>query len=206
VTVGQRFARFATDVVVRRPALWRLFRGTVRRQFDRLAPSWDAMRSAGHLESLTAALDAVPRAPRKVLDVGTGTGTAARAIARRWPNAEVVGVDVADRMVSEARRLLPPELDGRVRFERADASALPFPDESFDLVTLANMIPFFAEIDRVLAPGGHVAFAWSVGPQTPIYVPPERLRAGLEPRGFGEFREVDAAPGTAVLARKADAG
>ena len=200
--IGRRFARVATDAVVRRPALWRFFRGPMRRQFDKLAPSWDAMRSSGHLESLDAALDAVSVEPRRVLDIGTGTGTAARAIAARWPGAEVVGVDVAEAMVAESRRLLPDDLAGRVRFELADASALPFPDGSFDLVSLANMIPFFDEIDRLLAPGGHVAFAWSVGPQTPIYVPPERLRAELGQRGFGDFRELAAGPGTAFLARK----
>lgn len=205
MNVGQRLARLATDVVVRRPGLWRLFRGTIRRQFDKLAPQWDAIRSAGHNESLQAALEAVPTTPRRVLDVGTGTGTAARAIAARWPEAEVTGVDVSEQMVAEARRLLPPELTGRVRFEHADASALPFPNDSFELVTLANMIPFFGEIARVLAPGGTVAFAWSVGPQTPIYVPSERLRAELERRGFADFRELEADPGTAFLARKAEA-
>jgi SAM-dependent methyltransferase len=203
MSVGQRFARLATDVVVRRPTLWRLFREPMRRQFDRMAPQWDAMRSGGHLESLEAALAAIPTAPRSVLDVGTGTGTAARAIAARWPDAEVVGVDVADGMISEARRLLPAELEGRVRFEHADAAALPFPDASFDLVTLANMIPFFDEIDRVLMPGGQVLFAWSVGAQTPIYVPSERLRSELARRGFAGFRELTAEPGTAFLARKA---
>ena len=206
MNLGQRFARLATDSVVRRPALWRVFRGPVRRQFEKLAPSWNAMRSAGHLESLEAALDAVPGAPQRVLDVGTGTGTAARAIALRWPEANVIGVDIADGMVAEARRLLPSELADRVRFETADAAALPFPDGAFDLVTLANVIPFFDEIDRVLAPGGHVAFAWSVGPDTPIYVPSERLRTELKTRGFGEFRELSAGPGTAFLARKEEAG
>jgi malonyl-CoA O-methyltransferase len=205
VNAGQRLARLVTDVVVRRPALWRLFRGSIRRQFDKLAPEWDAIRSAGHNESLQAALDAVPAVPRRVLDVGTGTGTAARAIASRWPDAEVNGVDVSERMVAEARRLLPPELAGRVRFEHADASALPFLDGSFDLVTLANMIPFFDELERVLAPGGHVVFAWSVGPETPIYVAPERLRSELQRRGFSEFRVLEAEPGTAVLARKTEA-
>jgi SAM-dependent methyltransferase len=204
VNVGQRLARLATDVVVRRPSLWRLFRGSIRRQFDKLAPDWDAMRSGGHVESLEAALDAVPGAPRRVLDAGTGTGTAARAIAARWPDAEVVGIDVAERMVEEARRLNPSELEGRVRFERADASSLPFQDASFDLVTLANMIPFFDEIDRVLAPGGHVVFAWSVGAETPIYVASERLREELQRRGFGQFQELVARPGTAFLARKAE--
>jgi SAM-dependent methyltransferase len=202
---GQRFARLATDVVVRRPGLWRLFRGSLRRQFDKLAPVWDAMRSAGHLESLEAALDALPEAPRSVLDIGTGTGTAARAIAARSPGAEVVGIDASEPMVDEARRLLPAELEGRVRFERADASALPFPEDSFDLVMLANMIPFFDEIDRVLAPGGTVAFVWSVGAETPIFVASERLRDELERRGFGDFRELEAGPGTAFLARKTEA-
>jgi malonyl-CoA O-methyltransferase len=205
VNLGQRFARAATDAVVRRPALWRLFRGSIRRQFDKVAPQWDAMRTAGHNESLHAALDAVPAPPRRVLDLGTGTGTAARAIAARWPDAEVTGVDVSERMLAEARRLLPPEPAGRVRFQHADASSLPFADGSFDLVTLSNMIPFFDEIARVLAPGGSVAFAWSVGPDTPIYVPSDRLRAELGRRGFGEFHELTAGPGTALLARKANA-
>jgi SAM-dependent methyltransferase len=206
VNVGQRFARLATDAVVRRPALWRLFRGSIRRQFDKLAPAWDAIRSGGHLESLKAALDAVPGTPRRVLDAGTGTGTAAREIAARWPDAEVVGIDMAERMVEEARRLNPSELEGRVRFERADASSLPFQDGSFDLVTLANMIPFFDEIDRVLAPGGHVVFAWSVGAETPIYVASERLREELQRRGFDQFQELEARPGTAFLARKTERG
>jgi SAM-dependent methyltransferase len=202
MNVGQRFARLATDVVVRRPGLWRVFRGSIQRQFDKLAPVWDAMRSAGHRESLEAALEVLPEAPRRVLDIGTGTGTAARAIAARLPAAGVVGIDVSERMVDEARRLLPTELAGRVRFERADASSLPFRDGSFDLVMLSNMIPFFDEIDRVLAPGGHVVFAWSVGAETPIYVASDRLREELQRRGFGEFQEVEAGPGTAFLARK----
>jgi SAM-dependent methyltransferase len=206
VNFGQRFARLATDAVVRQPRLWTLFRGPIRRTFDKLAPDWDAMRSAGNQESLKAALDALPDPPRRVLDVGTGTGTAARAIAVRWPSAEVVGVDVAEAMVAEARRLLPDDLARRIRFELADASALPFPDGSFDLVVLANMIPFFDEIDRLLSSGGTVAFIWSVGDETPNYVPPERLRAELANRGFVDFRELDAAPGTAFLARKAEHG
>jgi ubiquinone/menaquinone biosynthesis C-methylase UbiE len=174
--------------------------------FDKIAPSWDAMRSAGNQESLTGALEAIPETPARVLDIGTGTGTAARAIATRWPEADVVGVDVAEQMIAEALRLTPPELAGRLRFESADASALPFGAASFDLVMLSNMIPFFDEIERVLAPGGHVAFVWSVGADTPIYVPPERLRGELERRGFGEFQELEAPPGTAFLARKAGPG
>jgi ubiquinone/menaquinone biosynthesis C-methylase UbiE len=202
VTLGQRFARIATQVVVRRPMLWRLFRRPLTRQFDRLATVWDGIRSPGHLASFEAALELVPEPPRRALDLGTGTGDGALAIARRWPSTEVVGVDIAEAMVERAREKTPPELDARVRFERADAAALPYPDGAFDLVALANMIPFFDELARVVAPGGRVLFAYSLGPETPIYVPPEVLRDELAARGFGSFAELARGPGTALLGEK----
>jgi SAM-dependent methyltransferase len=202
VTLGRRFARLATDAVVRRPGLWRLFRGPLRRQFDRLAPRWDAIRAEGHLESFERALEQVERPPRRALDLGTGTGDAAFAIARRFPEAEVVGIDISRAMVEGARRKTPPDLADRVRFEVGDASALPFEHGAFDLVSLANMIPFFDELARIVAPGGYVLFTFSGGSGTPIYVPPERLRAELGRRGFAHFAEVAAGRGTAFLARK----
>jgi ubiquinone/menaquinone biosynthesis C-methylase UbiE len=88
------------------------------------------------------------------------------------------------------------------RFEQADASALPYADRSFNLVAHANMIPFFDEVARVLAPGGQALFAFSSGSETPIYVPSERLRAELVRRGFTEFADFTVARGTALLARK----
>jgi len=192
----------ATNAVVRSPRLWRFFRPLVRKQFDAIAGSWDAMRDPTHLEPYEAALAAVDPAPARALDLGTGTGEGAFAIARRFPRTEVVGVDLADAMVAEARRKTPPELAGRVRFENGDASALAFPGASFDLVAHANMIPFFDELDRVLAPGGQAVFAFSLGPGTPIYATPERLKEQLGRRGFTDFAEFDAGKGTALLARK----
>jgi len=199
VTLGQRFARFATDVVVRRPTLWRLFRRPLSRQFDRLAPRWDSMRGPDTLAPLEAALDRLPAPPRRVLDVGTGTGAAARHVAARFPEAEIVGVDVADRMIEEARRLTEST---RISYLHGDSERLPFDAGSFDLVTLNNMIPFFDELARVVSHDGHVAVAFSAGDQTPIYVPPERVRSELERRGFAEFAELSAGRGTALLARK----
>jgi ubiquinone/menaquinone biosynthesis C-methylase UbiE len=200
--LGRKFARVATDAVVRRPGTWRLFRGLMRRQFDRLAPVWDEMLSPDGMASFEAALAALPTSPERVLDVGTGTGRAALVIARRYDGAKVVGVDMAEEMLSHARRKVPPELNGRVSFEVGDAARLPFADGSFDLVTHANMIPFFDEVARVLRPGGHAIFAFSSGPDTPIYVEPERLRRELENRGFEEIREVAGGAGTAMVARK----
>jgi len=144
-----------------------------------------------------------PDAAYRVLDLGTGTGKGARLVAARFPAATVVGVDLAPAMVEQARAHLPPELAGRVRFEVGDASALPFADGSFDVVCLLNMIPFFAELARLTAPGGTVVFAFSSGPGTPIYVAPQTLRARLAPLGFGGFEELAAGEGTALLARKA---
>ena len=66
----------------------------------------------------------------------------------------------------------------------ADAARLPYADGFFDLVAHANMIQFFDEVERVLAPGGHVLFAFSGGAETPIYVPFDRLRGELSRRGF----------------------
>ena len=200
--LGRKFARFTTNQVVRRPRLWPLFRRLTRAQFNRIAPAWDERRSDDAFAPLAAALDSLAAEPARVLDLGTGTGRAAFLLARRYPGAEVVGADLAADMVAEAKRLTPPEVAGRVRFEVADAEKLPYADGSFDLVSLANMIPFFDELARVTAPGGAVVFSFSGGPQTPIYVPPEVLRSELEKRGFSDFAEFAAGPGTAAVARK----
>jgi ubiquinone/menaquinone biosynthesis C-methylase UbiE len=194
----------STNAVLRSPRLWRFFRPLVRKQFDAIAGDWDTMRDPIHLAPYEAGLAAVDPAPARALDLGTGTGQGAFAIARRFRDARVVGVDLADAMVAEARRKTPAELAERVRFEKGDASALPFPDASFELVAHANMIPFFDELARVLAPGGQAVFAFSLGPGTPIYVPLERIKRELASRGFTEFAEFAAGKGTALLARNGD--
>jgi ubiquinone/menaquinone biosynthesis C-methylase UbiE len=200
--IGRRFARLATNAAVRSPLAWKVFRPFVRRQFDALAPVWDSMRMEDTFAPYDAAVGGVEPDPARILDVGTGTGAGALRLAQRFPKAQVVGVDLADAMLEQARRNTPDELRDRVTFERADASALPFGDGSFELAAHANMIPFFDEVARVVAPGGHALFAFSSGAQTPIYVPSQRMREELARRGFTEFAEFSAGRGIALLARK----
>ena len=199
VAAGRRFARVATRSLVAEPRLWPVFRRLLRFQFDALAPSWEGRRGPESLQALAAALDRLERAPDRILDLGTGTGLAARFLAERFPEASIVGADLSPAMLEEARRLTP---GGRISYELADGSDLPYPPGSFDLVVLLNMIPFFDELARVTAAGGAVVFASSSGGDTPIYVPTETLRRELERRGFTRFEDVAAGAGTAVLARR----
>ena len=94
--------------------------------------------------------------PRCIIDVGCGTGRLLRAASVRWPEAQLLGVDPAERMVSEAKRLNP-----NVTFKLASAESLPFPDQTADLVLTslsfhhwANQTKGLQEIARVLRPGG----------------------------------------------------
>ena len=198
---GQRFARFVTDAVVRRPRAWRLFRGPLRKMFDGLAPTWETRIGPHHFWALDLALEDVPL-PRRVLDLGTGTGVVALALAERYPEADVVGIDLSPGMIEEARTKVPPELERRLRFEVGDASALECPDGDFDLVVLSNMIPFADELARVVEPGGTLVLSFSRGAETPIYVAPDVLRRELGSRGFTEFAEFSAEPAAAFRAKR----
>lgn len=183
---------------MRFPFLWPLLRGRMTKLFDDVAPHWDAMTSPERLVAFQAALEHVPGDPRSILDLGTGTGDGAIALAARWPDAEVVGVDVSREMLEEARRKAP-----ELRFEVGDGRRLDVPDGAFDLVAMNNVIPFADELARVVRPGGHVLLAFSRGDETPIYVPPGLLRDKLGRAGFEVTAEISAGPGTAMVARRA---
>jgi ubiquinone/menaquinone biosynthesis C-methylase UbiE len=196
-----------TRLVARFPATWPLLRGPTRRFFDRIAPNWDARTAhPQRLAPLEEAVDGVDGQPVRVLDLGTGTGNAATWLAERFPDAEVIGVDIADRMIATARAKLPTELRRRVEFDVADASALPFADGEFDLVVQVSAPAFFAETARVLAPGGHLIVVSSRGTGTPFHTPVELLRRGFEREGLTWLAQGAAGPGTYYLLRKPGAG
>jgi ubiquinone/menaquinone biosynthesis C-methylase UbiE len=186
--------RAVNDLVARAPWLWPLLRGPVRRFFSERAAGWDDRTGAGgveHLEPLAAAALHVSPAPERILDVGCGTGAGTLFLAREFPQARVRGVDLSEEMIHAAVAKVGLDPEGRIAFKVADASSLPYPDESFDLVTMLNMPPFFAEIARVLRSGGQVIVASSWGPETPFYTRPSLLRwkflqYGVEPVEIGE--------------------
>jgi ubiquinone/menaquinone biosynthesis C-methylase UbiE len=197
VTASQRLIRLITNLVVRWPRLWPIFRPIVRRLFDRIAPMWEGIRQEDTLAPYEAALDRVAGPVERAADLGTGTGAGARVLRQRYPAAEIVGTDVSPAMLAEARKHAP-----EISFLEADAAQLPFDDGSFDLIAHSNMIPFLDEVRRVLRPGGWTVFAFSSGPDTPIWVEPATLRRELERRGFSDFAEIAAGRGKAVVARR----
>ena len=97
------------------------------------------------------------------LDVGCGTGAFSELIAKRCAPKSITGIDPSAAQVDYARKLLPGHA-----FEVADSMALPLADGQFDVVASALVIHFipdrqkaFAEMKRVLAPGGLVGgYTW----------------------------------------------
>jgi malonyl-CoA O-methyltransferase len=152
--------------------IFALDRRAVARAFDRASSSYDAaaMLQDRVREELLSRLDELKVRPLNILDLGAGTGLGSRALKRRHPNATVVAADIAPGMLERARG----QSRWLRRFERvrADAYALPFVAGAFDLVFSNLMLQWcddldavFAEIGRVLKPGGLLLFS-TFGPGT----------------------------------------
>jgi SAM-dependent methyltransferase len=196
--------RALNEAVVRAPWLWPVLRAPMRRFFDDAAPEWDARTGAGepeHLTALAAALLHVRPHPERALDVGTGTGEAALLIAREFPRASVRGVDLSEAMIGRAKAKVGLDPEGRIAFSVGDAAALPWGDDSFDLVAQLNMPPFFGEIARVVRPHGQVIVAASWGAATPFYTAPAALERGFARHGITQVAAGDAGPGSFWVGR-----
>jgi len=83
-----------------------------------------------------------------VLEIGCGTGIVSLAIA---PHAgEVIGVDLSPSMIAQAEKKTHQAAFQNLSFQEADAYALPFEDESFDMVLLTNLLHVVAEPETVI--------------------------------------------------------
>lgn len=181
------------------PWLWPVINTPVMRFFDKAAGNWDSRTGAGsveHLAPLAAAVLAIEREPERILDVGCGTGAATLFLAREFPRARVRGVDISAAMINRASAKIGLDPEARVAFRQGDASKLPWPDESFDLVTLVNMPLFFAEIDRVLRPGGSVIVVATLGKRTPFSTPSGTIETKFNRRGIACVRSGTAGAGS----------
>jgi ubiquinone/menaquinone biosynthesis C-methylase UbiE len=142
-----------------------------RRAFDALAPTYDGLGFLARCGRRLAQRIEIPAGAR-VLDVATGTGTAAFvAAARVGPTGRVIGVDRSPEMLARARQKLSPAGNPEVEFRQGDATRLDLPDQAFDFVLCASSIFFLpdmvsavAEWRRVLVPGGWVGVS-TFGPE-----------------------------------------
>jgi ubiquinone/menaquinone biosynthesis C-methylase UbiE len=201
----RRIGRATNNIVARAPWLWPLLRGRVRSAFDGMAQGWDERTSAGSAEYLTplatAVLHAKP-APERALDIGCGTGDGALFLSREFPRASVRGIDISEEMIRLAERKVGLDPDGRIAFKVADASDMPYEDDSFDLVAQVNVPPFFAEMARVLRPGGYAIVTASWGDETPFYTPAAVLERGFQKHGLQTVDSGEAGAGTYFVARR----
>ena len=186
---------------------YQLDNATGQRRFSRAAAGYDSVSVLQDLvrTELLDRLEVVQLQPAVVLDVGCGTGKGTGALLQRYAAprplkeraraalglssapapARVIGVDSAPGMLAAAARHLAGHRQGELL--AADACALPLPNGHADLVFASLLLPWianpdalFAEVRRVLRPGGLFAFA-TLGPDTL-----HELRAAS--------RTVDAAP------------
>ncbi len=138
------------------------------KRFSKSAQHYDQVAHLQHEVSrrLIERLDFVQIDPKVILDVGCGTGSALEPLQQRYPKAQVIGLDLAEGMTRLA--LLRHDCD----LVQADMKQLPFADQSVQLIfsNLAlhwetDQAVLFAELHRVLAPGGLLVFTVP-GPDT----------------------------------------
>ena len=154
----------------------------VREMFDNIAPKYDLLN-----HTLSMSIDRVWRRrvvgevrrakPGRILDVATGTGDLAIAMARRIRDVQVLGVNLSEQMLAVARRKIEARgLDGRIVLDRGDAERLAVADASVDVATVAFGVRNFGdlgaglrELARTIKPGGKVVILEFSRPRNRVF-------------------------------------
>ncbi|MBP3537075.1 MAG: bifunctional demethylmenaquinone methyltransferase/2-methoxy-6-polyprenyl-1,4-benzoquinol methylase UbiE [Muribaculaceae bacterium] len=156
----------------------------VAAMFDAIAPAYDFMNRAMSFGLdrlwLKALLREVRRSrPNRVVDLATGTGDVAFAIASALPDATVEGIDISEGMLAKARERASASPSGtRLTFRCADGTDTGIAPDSADAVTIAYGIRNFADIEggyremhRILRKGGTLAVLELSKPVNPLVRP-----------------------------------
>lgn len=159
--------------------------------FDSIAPSYDWMNRA-----MTLGIDKLWRRkavnmlarknPRRIVDLATGTGDFAVALASKIPSAEILGFDLSDEMVKIGRRKIEDVgLGDRITLATADCLNLPLENNFADAVTVAYGVRNFEHLDkgyeemfRILVPGGWLCVVELSTPVNPMVKPFYKLYTG----------------------------
>jgi demethylmenaquinone methyltransferase/2-methoxy-6-polyprenyl-1,4-benzoquinol methylase len=151
-----------------------LFAG-LPRHYDRVAAVFSFGQDPRWRRAMVEAVQARP--DDRVLDVATGTGLVAQALARRY-GCTVVGLDQSEAMLDGARARIArdPELGERISLVSGQAESLPFPDQAFDHLTFTYLLRYvddpaatLRELARVVRPGGRVASLEFAVPPSPVW-------------------------------------
>lgn len=149
-----------------------LNKSRVAKSFSRAAPDYDAVayiqREAGEqLMQIFSAHGAAFKSPEVGLDLGCGTGYFTEQLRLQWPTSSIIGLDIAEGMLAYQQSQARGEL-----LLCGDAESLPLIDHSVDIIFsnfalqwCENLPHLFAEIARVLSPGGHLLLT-GLGPKT----------------------------------------
>lgn len=184
LTYGPAFVGAGIWLLARYPEQLKWAEDGYAKSFGAIATLYDEWTNVdGYGEAFDEAIDETRATPKRILDLATGTGFAAKRLARRFPDAEVVGIDLSEEMIAVAQHQVVAE-DLNIRFEVMDSRDLDFTDETFDLVTLLNSIAYPEEMLRVLKPSGRAVVAYSfAGPWVAMAWPALQTRfeaAGAE--------------------------
>jgi trans-aconitate methyltransferase len=189
------------------PRLWPLLKSEVASTFDSRAAEWDHIVGPSHSLAVAEALNSeivrsAVEAGGAVLDFGCGTGLGTELLCKSFPNRTVVGVDISLEMLRRAASKPPAASARRSYWVAGDAARPPFRDGCASLILLMNAPPFVKALSKLLRSGGVLAFVWSQGKNTPIWISPRLIKTVCRWHRFRQFIAGSAGEGRWLIARR----